>query len=242
MITIVRINKNHLFLKTIPVPDIQCPLCKARGKMEMTFYQLQLEAGWVRDTKKISAAASCNGCQRDVPVVRWDKELDAFYKAEKKQITVKTSFKTGKFGKFLIWLNILFFGGVFLLFAGLFIYHRIAPKQKAGTGISREELVRQSGQFAAGPRTGDLVLVYLFNDHKQALFRIADINTAAGVIKAIVSDKSINVPANAGEVPVAEADFKPGNETSFSLADYKNLRITAPDNSRVGNVQMIYRK
>ncbi|HVI47865.1 MAG TPA: hypothetical protein VM802_23555 [Chitinophaga sp.] len=242
MIVIVRVNKNHLFLKTIPAPDVQCPLCKAKGQMEMSFYQLQLEAGWVRDTKKITASVCCKNCHQDVPVVRWDKELTAFYNAEKKQITVKTSFKAGKIGKILIWLNIIFFGAIFLFLAGLFIYHRIGPEQTAKNGISREEQVRQSEQFAGSPQTGDLVLVYLFDDHKQALFKITVIDAATNVVKAIASDKSIDVPANASEVPMADVDFKPGNETSFSMMDYKNLRFTAPNNKHLGNVQMIYRK
>ncbi|MCW3464014.1 hypothetical protein [Chitinophaga nivalis] len=239
MIVIVRVNKNHLFLKTIRVPDVRCPLCNTRGQMEMSFYQLQLEAGWVRNTKKISASVCCKNCHRDVPVVRWDKELDTCYKAEKKQITVKTSFKAGKIGKFLIWLNIVFFGAIFLLLAGIFIYHRIAPKQNA---INREGQVRQSAQLATSPRPGDLVLVYLFDGHKQTLFKITAVDAASDVIKAIASDKSIDVPADASEVPATDADFKPGNETSFSMTDYRSRRFTAPDKQRVGNIQMIYRK
>lgn len=242
MIVITRINKNHLFLKTIPVANAGCPLCNARGKMEMTFYQLQLEAGWVRDTKKITASVCCKNCGRDVPVVRWDKELDTFFKAEKKQIKVNTSFKAGKIGKILIWLNILFFGAIFLLFTGMFIYHRIAPKQTAGTGASRDEQIRQSGLFAASPQPGDLILVYLFDDHKQILLKITAVDATADVVKAIASDKNIDVPANAADVPAADADFKQGKETSFSLTDYKNLRVTAPDHKRLGNVQMVYRK
>jgi hypothetical protein len=93
--------------------------------MEMSFYQLQLEADWVRNTKKVTASVDCKNCHRDVPVVRWDQELDAFYKAEKQQIKVTTSFKVGRVGKFWIWLCILFFGAIVLLLAGLFIYHRI---------------------------------------------------------------------------------------------------------------------
>ncbi|MGO4293307.1 hypothetical protein [Chitinophaga sp. RAB17] len=242
MIVVTRINKNHLFLKTIPVPDAPCPLCKDRGKMKMTFYQLQLEAGWVRNTKKITAAVSCENCHRDVPVVRWDNELDAFYKAEKKQIQVKTSFNAGKVGRFLIWLTVLFFGAIFLLLAGLFIYHRIGPEQTTKTVTSRAEQVRQSGQYAGSPQPGDLVLVYLFDDHKQGLFKITSIDAANDVVKAIASDKSIDVPANAREVPAADADFKPGNEMSFSWTDYKSLRFIAPDKKLLGNVQMIYRK
>ena len=77
--------------------------------MEMSFYQLQLEAGWVRNTKKVTASVSCKNCNQEVPVVRWDKELDAFYKAEKTQLHIKSSFKTGTVGKFLIWLNVILF-------------------------------------------------------------------------------------------------------------------------------------
>jgi len=86
------------------------------------------------------------------------------------------------------------------------------------------------------------VLVYLFESHQQALFKITSINAAGDKIKAIPSGKSIDVPANANEVPVADADFKPGNETSFSMTDYKSLRFTAPNKERLGNVQMVYRK
>lgn len=210
--------------------------------MEMTFYQLQLEAGWVRNTKKITASVCCKNCNKDVPVVRWDAALNTFYKDQKKQIPVKTSFKAGKIGKLLIWLNILFFGAIFLLFIGLFIYHRTGSKQIARTGTSREQQAQQSGHFAASPQTGDLVLVFLFGGHKQALFKITAIDASSDVVKAIASDKSIDVPANASEIPVADIDFKPGNETSFSLTDYKSMRFTSPKNVRLGNVQMVYRK
>ncbi len=168
--------------------------------MEMTFYQLQLEAGWVRGTKKITATVRCENCHRDVPCERWDKGLDTFFKAEKKKITVKTSFKTGKVGKFLIWLNILFFGAIFLLLAGIFIYHRIGPEQMVKAGIS----VQQAAKFAASLKAGDIVLVFLFDGHKQVLYKITAID--ADLVKAVASDKSINVPANASEVPVADAD------------------------------------
>lgn len=210
--------------------------------MEMTFYQLQLEAGWTRNTKKITASVGCESCQQDVPVVRWDKALDTFFNTEKRRIKVNTSFKTGKVGKFLIWLNILFFGAVFLFFIGMFIYHSVGRKPAEGTSTSREKQVGQSGQLAASPRSGDLILVYLFDDHKQGLFKITAIDVAADRIKAIASDQMIDVPANASEVPAADADFKPGNEVSFSMSDYKNLRFTTPDNKRLGNVQMVYRK
>ena len=125
MITVTQINKNHILLKTVPAPELICPLCQALGKVEMSFYQLQLEADWVRNTKKITATAYCDRCEQDIPTVRWNEELNAFYSREKQQISVKASFKTGKVGKFFIWLFIVFFGAMFLLLAGLYIYHRI---------------------------------------------------------------------------------------------------------------------
>jgi hypothetical protein len=242
MIIVTRVNKIHLFLKTVPVPDAPCPLCKARGSMEMSFYQLQLEAGWVRNTKKITASVDCKNCDQDVPVVRWDKALENFFATAKKDIKVETSFKAGGVGKFLIWLAIIFFGAIFLLTAGLFIYHRVVPKQTVSAAEKREAQVHQSAQYAASPQPGDLVLVYLIGEHKQALFKITAVDAAHDLVKAIPSDRPIDVPANAGEVPAADQDFKPGNEKDFWLTDYKDLRYTTPGKDHLGNVQMIYRK
>jgi hypothetical protein len=70
MIIVNRINKNHLFLQTVQVPDLVCPLCANKGRMEMSFYQLQLEAGWVRNTRQITASAYCHQCNQDVPNIR----------------------------------------------------------------------------------------------------------------------------------------------------------------------------
>lgn len=123
MITVTRVNKNHILLQTVPAPELICPLCQALGKVEMSFYQLQLEADWVRNTKKITASAYCNRCEQDIPSVRWDADLDHFYNTAKAQIKVTTSFKTGRVGKFFIWLFIIFFGAIFLFLAGLYIYH-----------------------------------------------------------------------------------------------------------------------
>ncbi|KIO75656.1 hypothetical protein TH53_19425 [Pedobacter lusitanus] len=96
--------------------------------MEMSFYQLQIETDNIHNTKKITASVSCKHCGQEIPVVRWDKELDAFYKTEKKQIKVITSFKIGTKGKILLWIAAVFFGAIFLLLAGLYIYGHLKPK------------------------------------------------------------------------------------------------------------------
>ena len=125
--------------------------------------------------------------------------------------------------------------------AGIFIYHRIVPKP-AKAAQSREELARKSHQYADNPQPGDLVLVYLFEGRQQALFKITAIDPAGDKIRAIPSDKSIDVPANAPEVPATDLDFKPGNEKSFSLKEFKSLRLTSANDDRLGNIQMVYRK
>jgi hypothetical protein len=120
------VTKNHLLLKIVYAPELICPLCQNKGKVEMSFYQLQLESEWVRNTKKITATAYCDQCGQDIPTVRWNKDLDSFYNATKQQIEVVSSFKIRKIGiggKILIWLFIIFFGAMILFLAGLYIYH-----------------------------------------------------------------------------------------------------------------------
>jgi hypothetical protein len=118
----IRINKNHLYLKTMHVPAIDCPLCHAGNGMEMSFYQLQIETDNIHNTKKVTASVNCSRCGQEVPAIRWNKELDDFYKTEKKHLKVTTSFKIGTKGKILMWIAAIFFGAIFLLLAGLYIY------------------------------------------------------------------------------------------------------------------------
>ncbi|MGY0037767.1 hypothetical protein [Pedobacter sp. NJ-S-72] len=118
----IQINKNHLYLKTLHVPVLDCPLCLTANKMEMSFYQLQIETDNIHNTKKITASVSCSHCEQDVPLIRWNNELEDFHKTEKRDIKVITSFKIGTKGKILLWIAAIFFGAIFLLLAGLYIY------------------------------------------------------------------------------------------------------------------------
>ena len=118
----IRINKNHLYLKTLHVPVLDCPLCLTANQVEMSFYQLQIETDNIHNTKKITASVNCSHCEQEVPIIRWTKELDDFYKIQKKEIKVITSFKIGTKGRILLWIAAIFFGAIFLLLAGLYIY------------------------------------------------------------------------------------------------------------------------
>jgi hypothetical protein len=124
----IRVNQNHLYLKTLPVPASSCPLCQTTGRLEMSFYQVQIESDNIHNTKKITASVKCNHCEQDVPSIRWNNGLDAFYKTEKKQIKVTTSFKIGTKGKILLWIAGIFFGAIFLLLIVLYVYGHIKSK------------------------------------------------------------------------------------------------------------------
>ncbi|SHF33433.1 hypothetical protein [Pedobacter caeni] len=124
----IRVNRNHLYLKTLPVSSILCPLCGASGKMEMAFYQVQIETDNIHNTRKITASVSCSNCNKDIPNIRWNNGLDEFYRTEKKQIKVITSFKIGTKGKVLLWIAGIFFGAIFILLAVLYIYGHMKSK------------------------------------------------------------------------------------------------------------------
>jgi hypothetical protein len=242
MIVVNNINKNHLFLQTVQAPDLICPLCANRGKMEMSFYQVQLEADWVRNTRQITASAFCHQCNQDVPSIRWDGALDNFYKTEKAKIKVTTSFKTGKKGKFLIWLTIIFFSAVILLFIGLFIYNRLFSNAKSIEAKHQIELVTQA-KYTASPQTGDIVQVYVAGGTKHALYKITDVDHVAKTIKAAPSGKTFppgtEVPK---ETAFATTDFDTSKEKVVSLHSYENGMFNTPEGERIGNIIMIFRK
>lgn len=76
-------QKNYIPLYTKDVGPVQCPLCNTPGKLEITFYQLQVEtSGGTNDIKQISTSVFCNSCQHDIPNVRWTNELHHFYETE----------------------------------------------------------------------------------------------------------------------------------------------------------------
>lgn len=245
MIVVNRINKNHLFLQTVQTPDLVCPLCSNRGKMEMSFYQLQLEADWVRNTRQITASAYCHQCNQDVPSIRWDNALDSFYKTEKVKIKLDTSFKfkIGKKGKFLIWLNIIFFGAVILFLAGLFVYHRLVPRAKTADDKYKDEQVILT-QYAAGPQTGDIIKVYRLDSSSMVMYQITAIDDAAKTIKVAPYNKTLipDTPPITKEAALALTDFDRSKEETFSLADYETKTFTSPKGDRIGHISMIFRK
>lgn len=119
-------QKIYLPIKTVEAKDSLCPCCNSTGIIEFTFYQVQYESdGNVNTTKKISVSAFCKSCNTDVPNIHFTKEMDAFYKAEQKNIIVKSSFKVakmGKVGKVMLYIFLLFILCIFLLLLWLYIY------------------------------------------------------------------------------------------------------------------------
>ncbi len=119
-------QKNYLPVKTVEANGLLCPCCNATGVIEFTFYQVQYESdGNINTTKKISVSAVCKSCTADIPNIHFTKEMDTFYKAEQKNIIVKSSFKAakmGKVGKVMLYSFFIFLASIFLLLAGLYIY------------------------------------------------------------------------------------------------------------------------
>lgn len=245
MIVVNRINKNHLFLQTVQAPDLVCPLCANKGRMEMSFYQLQLEADWVRNTRQITASAYCHQCSQDVPNIRWDNALDSFYKTEKAKIKLTTSFKfkIGKKGKFLIWLNIIFFGAVILFLAGLFVYNRVVPRAKTADDRYKDEQVMLT-KYATGPQTGDIIKVYRFDSSSMVMYQITAVDPGTKTIKAAPYNKTLipDTPPITKEAALALTDFDKSKEAIFSLHDYENRMFNTPNGDRIGNVSAIFRK
>ncbi|NOW99080.1 hypothetical protein [Mucilaginibacter sp. SG564] len=243
MIVVNRVNKNHLFLQTVQAPDLICPLCANKGKLEMSFYQIQLEAGWERNTRQISGSVYCHQCNQDVPIVRWDSALDTFFITEKETIMVSTSFKTGTKGKVLIWLNIVFFGAVILFLAGLFIYHRVVPRPKTADDRYKNEQVLLT-RYTAGPQTGDIVKVYRFDSSSMVMYQITAIDHGTKTIKAEPYTKTVipDTPPITKEATLALTDFDSSKEAIFSLHDYENRMFNTPNGERVGNISAVFRK
>jgi hypothetical protein len=123
MIILTSVQKNYLPLEEHQVKNEHCPLCKTIGGLHMQFYQLQLQADWVINSRQITATCFCATCKQDVPNIRWSKEMQAFYQLTKRNIKVKTSYKIGKKGKFLLGLFLFVFGGIFIFLAGIYIYY-----------------------------------------------------------------------------------------------------------------------
>jgi hypothetical protein len=121
-------QKNYLPIKTVEANGLLCPCCNKTGAIEFTFYQVQYESdGNVNTTKKISISAFCKSCNADVPNLHFTKEMDAFYKAEQKNIVVKSSFKVakmGKVGKVMLYIFLMMVLSIFLLFVWLYIYEQ----------------------------------------------------------------------------------------------------------------------
>jgi hypothetical protein len=243
MITVNRVNKNHLFLQTVQAPDLVCPLCANKGKLEMSFYQIQLEAGWERNTRQISASVYCHQCNQDVPTVRWDSALDTFFKTEKEKIKVSTSFKIGTKGKVLIWINIIFFGAVILFLAGLFIYHRVVPRPKTADDRYKDEQVILT-RYTAGPQTGDIIKVYRFDSSSMVMYQITAVDPGTKTIKAAPYTKTVipDTPPITKEAALALTDFDKSKEAIFSLHDYENRMFNTPNGDRIGNISAIFRK
>ncbi len=120
-------QKIYLPIKTVEANNSLCPCCNRTGIIEFTFYQVQYESdGNVNTTKKISISAFCKSCNTDVPNIHFTKEMDAFYKAEQKNIIVKSSFKVAKMRtitKVVLILLALIIGAVLLMLAQLYIYN-----------------------------------------------------------------------------------------------------------------------
>lgn len=119
-------QKNYLPVKTAEANGFLCPCCNKTGVIEFTFYQVQFESnGNVNTTKKISISALCKSCNTKIPNIHFTKEMDDFYKAAKKNIIVKRSYKAakmGKAGKVMLYLFFIFLASIFLLLAALYIY------------------------------------------------------------------------------------------------------------------------
>lgn len=121
MIRSAIVNKNYLLLKTLTAPGLSCPFCHANGKMMMSFYQVQLNSGWVWNTKRVTAVARCNNCTLDVRVMQSLKDLNDFYTREKRNMTVVASFNAGNKRKIRVWLAIMVTVFVALLLLVLYL-------------------------------------------------------------------------------------------------------------------------
>jgi hypothetical protein len=121
-------QKNYLPIKTEEANGLLCPCCNKKGIIEFAFYQVQYESdGNVNTTKKISVSAFCKSCNTDVPNIHFTKEMDAFYKAEQKNIVVKNSYKLAKMStmtKVVLIVLTAIIGAILLMLALVYIYEQ----------------------------------------------------------------------------------------------------------------------
>ncbi|SHG97807.1 hypothetical protein [Pedobacter caeni] len=135
--------------KVVPCPELNCPLCGARGGIELAIFQKYAWFLMPMWPEHKYGMACCLRCDQKIPNLKWTDELEQSYYRLKKEIKTPLSLWRG------LLINPLLFAAFIGLIAGIVF---LLAKGNKRSQIENKALL---SEYITAPKTGDLYRVAL---------------------------------------------------------------------------------